>query len=497
MSQIAALRLVRSLSSSEKRYFKLQIKKQSGNKDYLNLFNIIDSTKTSDISVLNEKFKKLHPNTSIDNSTRYLIKVLTDCLIRLKIEKDIFFQSLQGLMRIRILQERSLPEESYRQLKKLQQDAIDSQQHLVEYFAYRFELNYLSESNFQGLSDHLLVNMQMQAKNSLRSLNQLQDHYSLFEQLKYRILRSGHISSEENKKELNDLILSEMALVAKKGMNSFTSQKLHLLFQSFFLMNIGDYDSALKSFHELNRLFEHNLHLLDHPPMDYLTSLNGTLDSLHTIGKFESMQTFLEKVGQLDQPSYPEYFRFQVRKTVAMYQLATLTSTGQFREAITCIQFFEAGFLKAYQMLDEERQWELYFYCSLSYFALQDWKKAHTYVRDIMRDSKPCPRLEICKAIRLLDIIIYYEKRDIDYLEYELRSYKRFSRQGKKSLRTEKLILKVIQQLSAQKAKKISLTEPMLREIAGIKRDKYEKRLLKYFDFTEWVLKKQRQPQTG
>jgi hypothetical protein len=123
-----------------------------------------------------------------------------------------------------------------------------------------------------------------------------------------------------------------------------------------------------------------------------------------------------------------------------MYQLDTLTATGKFREAIAYIQCLETGFLKAYQMLDEERQWELYFYCSLSYFGIQDWKRAHMYVRDIMRDNKPCSRLEICKAICLLDIIIYYEKREMDYLEYELRSYKRFSRQGKNSLRTEKLI---------------------------------------------------------
>jgi len=496
MSQIAALRLVRSLSGSEKRHFKLQIKKQAGNKDYLNLFNIIDSTKTADVTVLNEKFKKLHPNTSIDNSARYLIKVLTDCLIRAKIERDLFFQSLQGLMRIRILQERALPEESYRQLKKLRQDAIHSQQHLIEYFTYRYELNYLSELNFLDLSDHLLVNMQMQAKKSLRNLNQLQDHYSLFELLKYRIIRSGHISSEENKKKLNDLILSEMALVANKGMNSFTTQKLHLLFQSFFLMNTGDYDSALKSFYNLNSLFEQNLRLLDHPPMDYLSSLNGTLDSLHTIGRFDSIQPFSEKVRWLDQPSYPEYFRFQVRKTVALYQLATLTATGKFREAISYIQSFEPGFLKAYQMLDEERQWELYFYCSLAYFGVQDLKKAHMYIRDIMRESKPCPRLEICKAIRLLDIIIYLEKKDVGYLEYEVRSYKRFSRQEKNSLRTEKLVLKIIQQLSIQKTKRIPLTGQILHDIAGIRQDKYEKRLLKYFDFTEWILKKQRCPQT-
>jgi hypothetical protein len=490
MSQIAALRLVRSLSGPEKRYFRLHIKKQSGPKDYLSLFNIINSTKTSDLSQLNEKFRKLHPNTSIDNSARYLIKLLTDCLIQSKTEKDLFFQSLQGLMRVRILQERSLAEEGYRQLKKLRRGAVDAQQHLIEYFTYRYELDYLSDLNFAGLSDRGLVNIQMEAKKSLRNLNHLQDHYSLFELLKYRIIRSGHIASEESKNELNDLILSEMALVANKANNNFTTQKLHLLFQSFFLMNIGDYPSALKSFHELNRLFEQGLHLLDNPPLDYLSSLNGTLDSLHITGNYESMPPFTEKVSWLDQAAYPEYFRYQARKTVALYQLAMLTGEGKFREAMDYIRSFEPSFLKAYELVDEERQWELYFYCSLTCFGNRDLKKAHIYIRDIMRDWKPRPQLVICRAIRLLDMIIYVEKRDTDYLEYEIRSYRRFSRQGKNSLQTERLVLKAVQLLSSGKGRKLMLDRKTLRGIQEIRQNKYEKRLLKYFDFTEWILQK-------
>ena len=121
MSQLAVIKLVKTLSKSEKRNFKMQAKKQAGPKDYLKLFDLIDGLETADIKNLKEKYCQLHPGSSMDNALQYLMKVLTDCLIQSKVEKDIFFHSMQSLLRARVLHERSLPEESYKQLKKVRQ----------------------------------------------------------------------------------------------------------------------------------------------------------------------------------------------------------------------------------------------------------------------------------------------------------------------------------------------------------------------------------------
>jgi len=68
----------------------------------------------------------------------------------------------------------------------------------------------------------------------------------------------------------------KIADITKK---TFTSQKLHLLFQSFFLIDIGDYHSAVKSLFKLNELFEKNKRFWAHSPFDYLSALNGIIDS--------------------------------------------------------------------------------------------------------------------------------------------------------------------------------------------------------------------------
>ena len=291
-------------------------------------------------------------------------------------------------MRARVLQERSMPLEGYKELRKIRETASRYQQPMIEYLTYRYELNYLSESNFYELSDELLIKTQMAAKAVLKNINQIQDHYSLFELLKYRLIHTGKLSSDDEKRKLNDLMLSEMVLMTDKNKKSFSSQKLHLLFQSFFFTDIGDDQSALKIFKQLNQLFEENTQLHDHPPFDYLSGLNGILDSLHIQKNYKEIGFYINKVKLLDKPDYPEYFRYLVRKTIATYNLIVFIGTGNIDEAVDYIHSFESNLLTAYNMIEEERQWELYFYCSLAFFCKKDFKKAHKYISEVTRDQK-------------------------------------------------------------------------------------------------------------
>src|SRR5690606_23832478 len=120
------------------------------------------------------------------------------------------------------------------------------------------------------------------------------------------------------------------------------------------------------TFYALNALFENNLPLLDKPPLDYLLTLNGILDSLHTLKQFEKIPFFLEKLNQLDNGEYPEYFRWRVRKGSLMYQMVLYCQDSKFAEAVHYWQQTGQAILKQSPLINEERQWELYFYSSLA-----------------------------------------------------------------------------------------------------------------------------------
>jgi hypothetical protein len=482
-------RLIKSLSGPEKRAFMLATRKQQGKKDYVTLFTIIDKNDGADPEQLSGKFSKMAPASSINNSARYLLRALTDSLIESKRQKDNFFYLLQEIMRVRVLRERSLDEEAEELLKTVRESAVQSQQHLLEYFTLREELNYSADNNFSSMDDTVLVNTQMRSKDVLRSLNHIQDHHSLFELMKYRLVHSGKIGSEDDKKRLNDLMLSEMTLVAGKSKNSFASQKLHLLFQSFFFTDIGDYQSALHTFHLLDKSFEKNLKLLDSPPLDYLATIDGILESLSSLGKYEEMQYYIEKLGLFDKVEYPEYFRYQSRKATFVYQMAILVGRKEYAEAVKKMTATATDILKLYEMINEQRQWEIYFYTSLAYFGLGQWRKAHEQINVVMQRHKSQPQLYVCRALRLLNILVYYERGEASYLEYEIRSYKRMIKKGYSFSKTENMLLKFVLQWPDVTRKKIANAQRnhFISVCDAVAKDRYEQQLLKYFDFAGWL----------
>jgi len=465
----------------------LQSQLQTGAKEYLVLFDLLDGTNNLGVQELKQKFKTRSATASWDNTCNYLSRLLIDSLVSAKKDKDVFFELLHEIMEVKILSERSLDEEAFKQIKKLRQKASGYQQHWIEYFCCRTELNFHSDNNFSEMDDDSLVRLQMKGKDVLKNLNHIHDHYSLYELLKYRLNRAGKIASEEGMKKLNDLVLSEMVLVAGKA-KSFSSQKLHLLFQSFFFTDIGDYQSAAKSFHKLNQLLEQNESLLDNPPLDYLSALTGIIDSLRMLGNHSEVSHYLDKIKTLDQNSYPEFFRYLARKTFCTQHIVTLLQSGQLEPAEEFVNSIPTDVFDNYAMVDDEKQSELYFYCALVNFKIGELKKAHLFIREIMSRLKLPGHLLVSKAIRLLNIIVYFEKGELIHLQYEIRSYKRLFANAR-LLKIEKLIFKVITSSAANKRLRLTGSQKrnIIQELELVSKNRYEKQLLKYFDFSEWV----------
>lgn len=95
----------------------------------------------------------------------------------------------------------------------------------------------------------------------------------------------------------------------------------------------------------------------------------------------------------------------------------------------------------------------------------------------------------IYKATRLLSILIGYENEDLEYLDYEIRSYKRaFAGKGR-LLKIENLLFKVIKinpDFNTRKKNEL-IWHTLASSLQAIQEDKYEGQILKYFDFTEWI----------
>ncbi|PSR57033.1 hypothetical protein AHMF7605_27885 [Adhaeribacter arboris] len=489
MLKNSVVRLVKTLSPSEKRYLKLYCKKQSGHRAYLFLFDLIEETPLKNMDQLEQKFNSAFSDTSFDTTAKYLLRIVTDSLIQVRLDKDPLFQQLQTFMRAKVLLDRSLMKEGLKELNKAQKLAANSQNYYLEYLAYRAELNVFADLNFREITEAAMIEMQMKARNLLKTQLQIHEHHSLYELLKFRLIHIGKSLSEPEKKQLNDLLLSELSLVTNKVAHNFESKKLHLLFQSFFFTSVGDYKSALKTFSELNELFETNMEKMLGLPYDYLSALEGIMDSLRTIQAFDRIQFYLDKVSGLIRSENTEQFNLQATKTVITFKLTLFTATKNYQEALTYTKELPADILKESVIVDYEKHCELLFYIALAHFGLNEWEKTVKLLNKTTLLEKSNPHLPIYKAARLLAVLAHYELGNMEYLQYEIRSYKRAPKFKTEALKIEKLVLKtvILNPHHNNPVKNKVLLKKLTPFIKAIVNDKFEIQVLKFFNFSEWI----------
>src|SRR5690606_24492572 len=230
---------------------------------------------------------------------------------------------------------------------------------------------------FIQMEEKDLVELQMKTKNYLRQLHLLQEHSSLFEVLILRLNQSGRSLSTEDTEKLNDLLISELSLITRGNQSNFESQKMHLLFQSYFLVHTGQFKSSLKSFKELNSLFENNKSLWSFPPYDYLFTVDGILDNLRIIGYFPELAFFIQRLEDLMGQKFPEYFQAIAWQTIYIYKLNMLINNADPSSAIQLSESIPSTLVKNNNAGNYDKQTELIFYIGLAHFCTGDFYKAN------------------------------------------------------------------------------------------------------------------------
>lgn len=334
----------------------------------------------------------------------------------------------------------------------------------------------------------------MSSRNTLQTLRRIHDHYSLYELLSHRLLHPSVTPKDNPSKKLQEMVLSELSLTTQGSHHQYESKKLHLLFQSYFFVHIGEYKSAVKVFKELDKLIERNEPIWNFPPYDYLSTLDSILDSLRTIHYYQEMEYYLEKVEKLSSKKYHEHFTKRACLMINLYRLVILQEHRKYPEAITYFESIKQSVQQEEKITSKERHLELIFLGGLAFFNNGDRQKAVKWLDRAINAGKNNLNLIIYRSCRLLYMIIHAEIENLAYLQYDIRAYKRaFYKLGKLFL-VEKLLFYVIS-LDLKRCsviKKRIAWKKIQPQLDLIQENKYEQQLLKHFNFCRWIQDKLR-----
>lgn len=480
------IHLINNLTKQEKKEFSLYISNKP-EKDYIFLFRLIDDKKISDPEELKMSFLAAKPASSFNTVVIYLFDLLIDILTRLRTELDSYYLLFNELLHARVLYEKSMYQECFQVLKKVKEKAVYYENHFALLVAQRLELNYLLTLDFEDMDEQKLLNKQYKMNNTLKSIRQLNEQSSLYELLKYRMINKGASRSLEETQKLDDLVTSEISIVASAGVENFEIKKNHQLFQANYFITVGDYKAAFNSFVELNKLFEENSHLWNNPPVYYLMTVEGMLESLRIMHNYEGMNYFIEKLTKLSSPS--SSFQLNVTYVIFIYRLFSFIDAGDFDKAGMWIAEHQASLIDKMLLLKEQQQAEMSLYIALIHLGNGEYRKARKRLSATIGRGH-LYSLPLFRTIRIVNVMIHYELGDVDYIQSEIRSIKReMSKNKGYNLKVESFLLKFLNYSFADtnRKKRAQIWESMAEEVHALYADKYETQILRKFDFVAWV----------
>ena len=481
--------LVKSLTKSEKRQFKLYVGRLGVNSDskFLNLFNVLDKLKEYDeIAILKStEIKK----QQLANVKAHLYKQI---LISLKLSpshQNIRSQIREQLDFASILYHKGLYKQSLKILDKAKELAVQNEEKNLAYEIVEFEKviesQYITRS-ISSRADELTV----QAK-ELSTQNMIASKLSnLSLQLYSIILKTGYVKSEAEGNEVSDYFKARLPKYKIKDLGF--REKLWLynayLWYSFLLQDFKNcYKYALKWVD----LFYENPSMISLNPVFFLKGNNYLLESLFFIKNKNKFDEALNKFqAVIEDKNFPKDENVEALSFL-YFNLNKINSffiDGSFKEGVELIPKIDKDLERFKDRIDEHHTMVFYYKFASLHFGSGNNKACIFYLDKIISNKSLTMREDLLCFSRVLNLVAHYEA-GLDYhLETLLRTTYKFLIQMNELHEVQKEMIKFIRNLQdiyPQDIKKAF--KSLLEKLKVYENHPFERRAFLYLDIISWL----------
>jgi tetratricopeptide (TPR) repeat protein len=310
--------------------------------------------------------------------------------------------------------------------------------------------------------------------------------------LLHRYFHRGAIRSPKELERLNDLLLEEHQVNANRRYPSFQSAKHHWLFQSTYFLMTSQYEESVALFGQLEGLFSKHRELWADAPVYYAYLVDGILTGLRSLGKYDTMRTFIEGLNTVSLNTPGQLL--QLNQVALGHELGLLTDAGEFERALALWEAYGKQHPADATVAPSRSGASLYFPAAVVYFGLGRYPATLQLVNRVLNTHRAFLSAARYSLFRLLHLLVHYELGNLDYLDYEVRSVERQLRTRKRLFRSENVLLQFFKQ-SAKGVRPQNLLPGLHAQLTDLGQDAYEKQLLGAFPFSAWAAaKRQRVP---
>jgi hypothetical protein len=481
--------LVKSLTKSEKRQFRLYVGRMGSNEDskFLNLFQLLDKMNKYDEKIILNK--GIVTKQQLSNLKAHLYKQILISLRMNPVHKNIRIQIREQLDFATILYQKGLYKQSLKVLEKAKLLALKNEE---KYSAYDIvELEKVIESQYITRSLSNRTETLIAQAEQLRTQNNLTTQLSnLSLQLYERLIKAGYAKSDEEFREITQFFFEHLPKLNYEELG-FREKLWYFKAHLWYSFLTQDFLSAYRYASKWVEMFEESPSRIEIHPVFYLKGNNYLMESLSLIkypSKFkETLQQMMHRIRSEDFPKNDNLsalsFQFFFSNKLNFHFLE-----GSFEEALIVIPEIKKGIKDYNNQIDPHHIMMFYYKIACVYFGTEDYENCIVFLDKIISNKSLKMREDLLCFSRVLNIFAHYEAGFDYHLETHLRETYKFLIKMNDLHEVQKAMIRFVRGLGDIYPHELKAAfKELYNELKQYENDPYERRSFLYLDVLSWL----------
>jgi len=481
--------LIKSLEKSEKRHFKLYIKRSSSRQDLkiIQLFDAIDKGNDYNEKLLIKKLPTIE-KPQLANLKSHLYKELLASLRLLKSTESIDLQLHEQLDYARILYNKGLYLQSLKILERVKDlaKAYHQESFLIQVISLekKIETLHITRSG-ESAADRLTneANIVNEQRTMITALS------NLALQLYQWYVKNGHARNEKDEKGVREFFKENLKVDPKKITGFY---QLLYLYQSYcwYAFIRQDFLMYYRYSKKWVELFKEEPLMITVETGHYIKGMHNVLTAnfdLRNYRQFDNYLAIFERFTFSKVANHHDNFRMQAFVYVTSAKINQHLMKGSFGEGLKLVPAIEKG-LKEFELyIDRHRVLVIQYKTALLYFGNGNYEASIDHLQKIINGPVDM-RIDLQCYARLLHLMAHFELGNDAIIESLIRSVFRFMSRMENFTVVEEEMFKFLRNNVYESAEKLKPgLKKFLSRIKQFEKNRFETRAFSYLDIISWL----------
>ncbi|MFC6998967.1 hypothetical protein [Rufibacter roseus] len=483
--------LIKSLTPSEKRHFRL-FSNKSGSTDDLKFLQLFDALEQQD-TLNEEKILKQVPSikkAQLANLKNNLYKHLLSSLRAYHATHNLDIQLHEQLDYARVLYNKGFYQQSLKMLDKVKVSALEYELPHIALTAIDFEKLIESQYITRSLSGRA-EDLTQQATEVSNQIAQMHQFSNVALRLYGLYLKVGLARNQEDYDYITAFFNENLPPFEQKGA-SFYEKLYYYQANVWYYLMIQDFKACYRYAQKWVDLFDEYPHMKERRPMLYIKGMHNLLNSLYNLLYYSKFMQVLQKLEEFEKdPKRRSNANVDTLLFLYIYtnKINAYFLSGNFTEGLAVIP----GVLKNLEgfqaQLDPHRMLVFYYKIASLYFGSGDFKKAIEYLNKVIHHRNTSLREDLQCFARILNLIAHYEAGyDDDTLDYQIRTVYHFLGKMDNQQQMQVEIFKFLRRAGTIAPNKVRDAFVELKDkLIAISENPFERRPFLYLDIISWL----------